>query len=169
MVKRTLLATGLLLLILIGLALAVARPGPPTQAAPPDGPQLQRDLATIGWEFTPSDAEHPLPTSVHGQIISREQALATVRNRYSQPAHEATALTATLGTLTKPRLQQAQQAGERVATTFTIPRSVWIVTLSGVATQSSGPPGAPRKTSNELNVVVDAQSGTVLMDFVWTR
>lgn len=132
--------------------------------APPTGQQLRADLARTGWDFVPVD-----PATLASGVVGREQALERVQQQYQQQDQQASNRDAQLGRLTNVVINQSRQAGAKVDSTFASPRLVWIVTLSGVGYQSSGPPGQPRKVSNELNVVVDATSGDILMDFVWTR
>lgn len=137
---------------------------PPQPTLPPPGArQLQQDLATVNWTFVPVAPSSPAATGA----LTQEQAIETVGRRY--PLEQASKVTAYIGWLSNDSLKQSRQAGESVDPTFLDPRLVWIVMLSGVKQQSSGPPGHPRKVSNELNVVIDAKSGAYLMSFVWTR
>jgi len=132
--------------------------------ASPDAKQLQQDLVSINWSFEPADASSFPPNS----SITLQQALDIVKKQYPQFG-QANGVVAHIGWLTNKSNSQAIQSGQSVDPTFATAHLVWIVTLSGVQSQSAGPPGSPHDTSNELNIVIDAKDGTYLMDFVWTR
>lgn len=153
---------------------SAASPLPATTAQPlptvdphprsPDEKQLQQDLASINWAFDPTNLSSLPPNS----SISSDQALDIVKRQYPQ-LQQASSVVAHIGWLSNISNSHALQTGQPVDTALASPHLVWIITLSGVQSQSSGPPGVPRETSNELNIVIDAKDGTYLMDFVWTR
>lgn len=136
---------------------------PNTNPLPPSTEQLQQDLISIGWNFVPADA-----TSATQSQITQATAQDIVNKAYPQ-SQQAKLITSFLGLLENVTATEATKRGQQADQTFASARLVWIVTLSGAMTQSSGPPQVARKTSNELNIIVDARSGEILMDFVWTR
>ncbi len=129
----------------------------------PDSEQLQRDLATLDWVFTPVD-----PKNTTESFASAQKSIDSLKRRFPEIS-QASNVSAHLGYLSKPVLKQSAEVGSKVDQTFTNPRLVWIITLSDIVRQSSGPPGAPRKQSNELNILVDAKTSDYLMEFIWTR
>ena len=179
--KRTIwLSTSIMIFTLLGLGWVIGRasmgillvraqsssvnPHP----LPPSAKQLQQDLATEKWVFTPLDPANLVLPNARQAVQSSTQAIDLVRKLHPESL-QASNITASSGMLHNSLLHQSVQAGETVDPTFTDPHPVWIVTLSGVTRQSSGPPEAARQTSNELDVVIDLNTGTSLMDFVWTR
>lgn len=141
------------------------------QPAMPDAKQLQEDLAKENWTFNPVDPSHPETSGVTERILSRDEAIDAARKQLenSQPIPGITGVGASLGQLSKSLLSQSAQLGEKVDSTFTNPRLVWIVTFAGLRSRSAGPPDMAPKEANELNVVIDAVTGEYLMSFVWTR
>jgi hypothetical protein len=96
--------------------------------------------------------------------IGKDQAINAALN--GEPGLKAaTSVSAMLGLLTNPDLQQAVNQGVPVDPHLANMGLVWLVTFYGIETTSSGPPGAPRATSNEDNVVIDAKTGYFIVAF----
>ena len=137
----------------------------------PDGNGLKQGLAKENWTFEPLDPAKLNATGMPQPILSREQAIDMANKQVPdlQNSKGLIGITSNLGRLSNPILQANAQAGEKVDPTFLSPRLVWIVTYSGVASQSAGGPNNPQATSNEFDVVLDATTGEQLMSFVWRR
>jgi hypothetical protein len=161
--------------VVIGLFLIwkVAENIAPTAAQPnpPDIGVFAKDLATEGWVFTPVDPKNPNSSGITQKVITKDRAISDANSNYKdiQKSPGLTAIVAYLGLMSNSGLQAADRAGIKVDPTFLKPHLVWIVSYKGIQEQSSGPPGSPIHFSNELEVVIDAETGEHLMDFVWTR
>ena len=141
------------------------------QSRLPDGNVLKLGLAKENWTFEPVDPAKLNASGITQPILSRDQAIDIANKQYPdlQNSKGLIGINANLGRLSNPLLQSNAQAGEKVDPTFLNPRLVWIVTYSGVYSQSAGGPNDPQATSNEFDVVFDATTGGQLMSFVWTR
>jgi hypothetical protein len=96
--------------------------------------------------------------------IGKNQAIADALN--GEPGLKAaTSVSAMLGLLTDPNLQQAVNQGVAIDPHLANMGLVWLVTFYGIETSSSGPSGARHSTSNELNVVIDAKTGIYIEAF----
>ena len=96
--------------------------------------------------------------------IWKNQAIAAALN--GEPdLKAATSVSAMLGLLTNPNLQQAVNQGVAIDPHLANMGLVWLVTFYGIETSSSGPPGSPHSTSNELNVVINAKTGNFVEAF----
>jgi hypothetical protein len=144
---------------------------PAAQPNPADTNAFAKDLASEGWIFTPVDPRDPNSSGITQKVITKDRAISDANGNYKdiQKSPGLTAIVAYLGLMSNSGLQAAAQAGINVDPTFLIPHLVWIVSYKGIQEQSSGPPGSIIRFSNELEVVIDAQTGDRLMDFVWTR
>ena len=141
------------------------------QPNPPETKIFALGLANEGWSFTPVDPVHPQSSGIFQAFLSRDRAINAANNYepYLQKSPDLTGIVAYLGMFSDAGLKASAQAGEKVDPTFLNPRLVWIVSYQGIQEQSSGPPESEHRFSNELNVVVDAFSGKILLEFVWTR
>jgi len=96
--------------------------------------------------------------------IGKDQAITSAMN--GEPdLKAATSVSAMLGLLTNPNLQQAVNQGVAIDPHLANMGLVWLLTFNGIETSSSGPAGAPHSTSNELNVVIDAKTGKFIEAF----
>ena len=96
--------------------------------------------------------------------IGKDQAITAAL--HGEPdLKAATSVSAMLGLLTNPNLQQAVNQGVAIDPHLANMGLVWLVTFNGIETSSSGPIGAPHSTSNELNVVIDAKTGNFVEAF----
>jgi hypothetical protein len=96
--------------------------------------------------------------------IGKDQAINAALNE--EPGLKAaTSVYAMLGFMSDSNLQQAANQGVPVDPHLVNMGLVWLVTFHGIETSSSGPPGAPHATSNELNVVIDAKTGNSVEAF----
>lgn len=141
-----------------------SQPQPTTNLhpTPPTPAELVQNLAAMHNTFTLVNESDS--SIVH---ITRDQVLKIINGSYADA--NPSAITYTLGMLVDNDAIQGARVGRKVDTTFLTPKLVWIVSLSGILQQSAGPPGSKVQTSNELDVVLDAQSGTELFGFVWAR
>jgi len=119
-----------------------------------------QNLEYLGLSFTQVNV-----TDSQAQgAIGKDQAITAALNEDSG-LKAATSVSAMLGLLTNPNLQQAVNQGVAIDPHLANMGLVWLITFNGIETSSSGPPGAPHATSNELNVVIDAKTGNFVEAF----
>jgi len=119
-----------------------------------------QNLEYLGLSFTQVNV-----TDSQAQgAIGKDQAITAALNEDSG-LKAATSVSAMLGLLTNPNLQQAVNQGVVIDPHLANMGLVWLLTFNGIETSSSGPAGAPHSTSNELNVVIDAKTGKFIEAF----
>jgi hypothetical protein len=80
----------------------------------------------------------------------------------------ATDVTAELGYLGNPGLEELSQVGEKVDTTLLEKPLVWIISFHGLELYSAGEPGTEGgNVAHEYNVVIDATTGERVMGFIY--
>jgi len=94
----------------------------------------------------------PLP------LLSRDQAILAAQRAEPQTG-SATNITALLGTAVLPEILAIAQVAD--------PSTTWIIRFDGVENISSGPPGAIRKRSHALYIVIDARTSQFLKSFTY--
>ena len=153
-------------LIALGVGLLMAHLGAfTTQGASVQVPQkylaaTPQNLEYLGLSFTQVN----IADSQAQGAIDKDQAIAAALN--GEPdLKAATSVSAMLGLLTNPNLQQAVNQGVAIDPHLANMGLVWLLTFNGIETSSSGPAGAPHSTSNELNVVIDAKTGKFVEAF----
>jgi hypothetical protein len=136
-----------------------------TQGASTQVPQkylaaTPQNLEYLGLSFTQVNV-----TDSQAQgAIGKDQAITAALNEDSG-LKAATSVSAMLGFLNDSNLQQAASQRVTVDPHLANMGLVWLVTFNGIETSSSGPPGAPHATSNEVNVVIDAKTGNPVEAF----
>ncbi len=115
--------------------------------------------ARWGLEFTPAQPDVQPP-------ITKEQALNKAHE--SHPGtRQATSVTYGLGYLRNPAMIEAARQGDKVFPHQADAGLVWVLVFEGVRSTSSGPAGAPRGHSNEMNVVISATTGEDFYSFTY--
>jgi hypothetical protein len=114
----------------------------------------------LGLVFVPATA-----SDTSRAKVSKEGAITKARE--SAPVQQATSVSAELGYLNDPTLEEMFARGEKVDPTLLSHPLVWIVSFQGLELPSSGPPGSTHRFAHEYNVVIDAMTGNYLMGFIY--
>lgn len=113
--------------------------------------------ARLGLLFVPA-------TAADKPAITQEEAIARAYEM-SPGLRQASSVQATLGHLSQPALLEPDDGP--VDPRYADMGLVWLLTFEGINVSSSGPPGLPRKTSDELNVVIDADTAEMVLQFTY--
>jgi hypothetical protein len=119
-----------------------------------------QNLEYLGLSFTQVNV---VDSQAQGAIGKNQAITAALKEEPGLKA--ATGVYAMLGFLNDSNLQQAANQGVPVDSHLANMGLVWLITFNGIETSSSGPPGAPHATSNDLNVVIDAKTGNFVEAF----
>lgn len=134
------------------------------QETSPDRIDIQALKDRLGLDFVPVDQKTIDAGSVK---ITEEDAVAKAQES-GAPVKGATAVTAELGYLSNPSLEELSQTSENVDTTLLARPLVWIISFHGLESYSAGEPGTGGgKIAHEYNVVIDATTGERLMGFIY--
>ncbi len=114
----------------------------------------------LGLVFVPATASDTARAKV-----SKEDAITKARE--SAPFQQATSVSAELGYLNAPTLEEMSARGEKVDPTLLSRPLVWIISFEGLELPSSGPPGSIHRFAHEYNVVIDAMTGNYVMGFIY--
>jgi len=127
-----------------------------------DGIDIKALENSLDLIFVPADTT--IDISLAG--ISKDDAI-TRAAAMQEKLTEATSVTAELGYLSNPSLEEAAKNGEEVDPNLDGSHLVWIVSFQGIETVSSGPPESDHHIAHEYNVVIDATTGKFVIGFVY--
>jgi hypothetical protein len=165
---RVAILIGLLIVLLIALAAGLLLAHPAAFTAPGVSARMPQkylaatpqNLEALGLSFIQVNGSD---NQAQG-AIGKDQAITAAL--HGEPdLKAATSVSAMLGLLTDPDLQQAVNQGVAIDPHLADMGLVWLLTFNGIETSSSGPAGAPHATSNQLNVVIDAKTGNFVEAF----
>ena len=129
------------------------------QAQDEQGIDIKALESSLNLIFTPADINSDIK-------ISKDDAIARATET-EEKLKEATSVTAELGYLSNPNLEEASKNGEKVDSNLDGSHLVWIVSFQGIESVSSGPPESDHNIAHEYNVVIDSTTGEFVIGFIY--